>query len=444
MNIFISPFYDTIYFIDFLILLFIFQNISEVRLSKVTQVKIAFILTGFQIIFSSFFYLVEPVIFVIVIFSLKVDWNKTQTIYYGLLPVVVSDMFQRIISLYLRYLFQLEYSTLGIVFDFILTLSLIPFYKLFFSGLRIEPKYLKPDYQNYKLNRIFIGVNILLITYLLLIRGATSVESLVQVGAMSIEWDIYHIRTNILLVYFAIFTVCLLYLNYMEKEQQEEEIRNLKDKELTDLARYSHYIENLYREIRGFRHDYTNILVSLNEAIKKEDIKLIRKIYNEVLKDSDRKFYEGQFDLARLSSIKNEAVKSLIYSKMIEAQEIGIDTSVEVDADIEKPDIDLLDFITILSIFLDNAIEATGQGHSGNIVFAYFQETNKKILVIENSISEEIPDVAKLFEFGYSSKGKDRGVGLANVRKILCRYPQVSLSTTCDNKKFIQELTFLE
>lgn len=444
MNFFISPLYDTVYFIDFLILLFIFQNISEVKLSKTSQVKIAFILTGLQIIFNDFFYLIEPLVFLTIVFSLKNQWNRTQTIYYGLLPIVISDMFQRIISLYLRYLFQLDYSTLGLVFDFILTVSLIPFYKLFFSGLRIEPKYLKPDFRNHKLNSVFIGINIFFITYLLLVRGTAYLESLVQIGRITTEWDIYHTRTNILLVYFAIFTICLLYLNYVEKEQQEEEIRNLKDKELANLERYSRHIENLYKEIRGFRHDYTNILVSLHEAIKTEDIVSIRKIYDDVLKNSDRKFYDGQYELARLSNINNEAVKSLIHSKMLGAHEVGIDTSVEVDAEIEKPDIDLLDFITILSIFLDNAIESAEQCNKGSVVLAYFQETDRKMLIIENSTSEEIPNVTKLFEFGYSTKGKNRGVGLANVRNILSKYPKVSLATTSENQRFIQELTFFE
>ncbi|WP_174854850.1 zeta toxin family protein, partial [Streptococcus suis] len=73
---------------------------------------------------------------------------------------------------------------------------------------------------------------------------------------------------------------------------------------------YSRHVESLYKEIRSFRHDYTNILISLNEAIKEEDIVAIRSIYQEVIADSDRKFYDGKYDIARLSNIQNPAVKS--------------------------------------------------------------------------------------------------------------------------------------
>ncbi len=36
-------------------------------------------------------------------------------------------MFQRIIGLYLRFVFQLNYSSSGLLFDIVLTLFLIPF-----------------------------------------------------------------------------------------------------------------------------------------------------------------------------------------------------------------------------------------------------------------------------------------------------------------------------
>lgn len=51
MNIFISPFYDTVFFIDMLIRLMILQQISGLFLSNWKKCWIAFLLTGCQIIF---------------------------------------------------------------------------------------------------------------------------------------------------------------------------------------------------------------------------------------------------------------------------------------------------------------------------------------------------------------------------------------------------------
>ncbi|HEM6260609.1 TPA: GHKL domain-containing protein [Streptococcus suis] len=446
MNIFISPFYDTIFFIDMLIRLLILQQISGLFLSKKKKCLIASCLTVTQIVLYDIYSLLEPFSFLVVIPFLKTNWNKTQKIFYGLLPFVIGDMFQRIIALYLRFLFQLDYSamSLNIVFNIVITLLLLPFYLLFFKGLGIESKDLKVDTIDKELRKTFWWLNVSFITYFLLVRITTQAEIWSQRGLIVIDWNPYYIRTNILLLYFAIFIVSMLYLNYQKKEKQAREIQELKDKQITDLGRYSRHVESLYKEIRSFRHDYTNILVSLNEAIKEEDIVAIRSIYQEVIADSDRKFYDGKYDIARLSNIQNPAVKSLLSSKMLEAQKKGIAISVEVDAEIEPPDLELIEFITILSILLDNAIDAAEQCANGNIVFAYFKEGARKIVVVENTTVEDKVSTNHIFEYGHSTKGDNRGIGLANVKAILDSYPKFSISTNSNNHRFVQELVFLE
>ncbi|HFI0507355.1 TPA: sensor histidine kinase [Streptococcus suis] len=444
MNIFISPFYDTVFFIDMLIRLLILQQISGLFLSNWKKFWIAFLLTGCQIVFYDIYLLLEPFSFLVIIPFLKTNWNGTQKLFYGLLPFVIGDMFQRIISLYLRFVFQLDYFSLGLFFDIILTLLLIPFYTLFFKGLRIEAKYLKVDTVDSDFKNIFIRLNISFIVYFLFVRTTVLIERWVEMKVISVNWDPYYVRTNIVLLYFVLFTASLLYLNYRNKEKQDKEIQELKDKQLTDLGRYSRHVESLYKEIRSFRHDYTNILVSLNEAIKEEDIDAIRSIYQEVIADSDRKFYDGKYDIARLSNIQNPAVKSLLSSKMLEAQKKSIAISVEVDAEIEPPALELIEFITILSILLDNAIDAAEQCTNGNIVFAYFQEYDRKIVVVENTTVEDKVATNHIFEYGHSTKGDNRGIGLANVKAILHKYPKFSISTNSSNHRFVQELVFLD
>lgn len=446
MNIFISPFYDTVFFIDMLIRLMILQQISGLFLSKKKKCFIASCLTVCQIILYDIYLLLEPFSFLIVIPFFKTNWNRTQKIFYGLLPFVIGDMFQRIISLYLRFIFDVDivYANASVMFEILLSILLIPFYYGFFKGLRIESKYLQVDTLDKKFSGIFLGLNILFITYFLLIRGNLFLEVLMDKGIVDIKIDTYFIRTNILLLYFILFTVSMLYLNYQQKEKQEKEIQELKDKQLADLGRYSRHVESLYKEIRSFRHDYTNILVSLNEAIKEGDIVAIRTIYSEVIADSDRKFYDGKYDIARLSNIQNPAVKSLLSSKMLEAQKKGIAISVEVDAEIEPPALELIEFITILSILLDNAIDAAEQCTNGNIVFAYFQEYDRKIVVVENTTVEDKVLTSHIFEYGHSTKGDNRGIGLANVKAILDNYPKFSISTNSSNHRFVQELVFLD
>ncbi|HEL1811255.1 TPA: GHKL domain-containing protein [Streptococcus suis] len=441
----ISPGYDALFFIDILIRLYIFQQISGFKIEKKKRITIAVIITLASILLSSTFQLWEPFSLLLIVSFLKTDWNKTQKIFYCLLPFVIGDMFQRIIGLYLRFIFDIDIVTLNSspFFNILLTLLLVPFYTIFFKGLGIESKNLRVDTLNQDFKKIFIGLNVFFITYFLIIRSMIQLEIAIENG-LNLKIDTYFIRTNVLLIYFILFTVSMLYLNYKKKEKQEKEIQELKDKQLTDLGRYSRHVESLYKEIRSFRHDYTNILVSLNEAIKEGDLVAIRTIYSEVIADSDRKFYDGKYDIARLSNIQNPAVKSLLSSKMLEAQKKGIAISVEVDAEIEPPALELIEFITILSILLDNAIDAAEQCVNGNIVFAYFQEDDRKIIVVENTTVEDKVSTSHIFEYGHSTKGDNRGIGLANVKTILDNYPKFSISTNSSNHRFVQELVFLE
>ncbi|HFI0040523.1 TPA: sensor histidine kinase [Streptococcus suis] len=409
------------------------------------KIAIAVIITLASILLSGTFQLWEPFSLLLIVSFLKTGWNKTQKIFYCLLPFVIGDMFQRIIGLYFRFLVDTDIVTLNSspFFNILLTLLLVPFYTIFFKGLGIESKNLRVDTLDQTFNKTFIGLNLFFITYFLIIRGMIQLEIAIENG-LNLKIDTYFIRTNVLLIYFILFTVSMLYLNYQKKEKQAREIQELRDKQLTDLGRYSRHIESLYKEIRSFRHDYTNILISLNEAIKEEDIVAIRSIYQEVIADSDRKFYDGKYDIARLSNIQNPAVKSLLSSKMLEAQKKGIAISVEVDAEIEPPDLELIEFITILSILLDNAIDAAEQCANGNIVFAYFKEGARKIVVVENTTVEDRVATSNIFEYGHSTKGDNRGIGLANVKTILDNYPKFSISTNSSNHRFVQELVFLD
>ncbi|WP_174850944.1 sensor histidine kinase [Streptococcus suis] len=437
--------YDILFFIDILIRLYIFQQISGFKIEKKNIIMIASIITLASILLSSTFQLWEPFSLLLIVSFLKTDWNKTQKIFYCLLPFVIGDMFQRIIGLYLRFIFDIDIISFNSspFFNIILTILLVPFYTILFKGLGIESKNLQVDTLDQTFKKIFISLNVFFITYFLIIRGMIQLEIAIENGLI-LNIDTYFIRTNVLLIYFTIFIISMLYLNYQKKEKQDKEIQELKDKQLADLGRYSRHVESLYKEIRSFRHDYTNILISLNEAIKEEDIVAIRTIYQGVIADSDRKFYDGKYDIARLSNIQNPAVKSLLSSKMLEAQKKGIAISVEVDAEIEPPDLELIEFITILSILLDNAIDAAKQCANGNIVFAYFQEDDRKIVVVENTTVEDKVATNHIFKYGHSTKGDNRGIGLANVKAILDNYPKFSISTNSSNHRFVQELVFLE
>ncbi|HGD4779074.1 TPA: GHKL domain-containing protein [Streptococcus agalactiae] len=88
-------------------------------------------------------------------------------------------------------------------------------------------------------------------------------------------------------------------------------------------------------------------------------------------------------------------------------------------------------------------IEVSLETDEPKIAMSYFTLNYKQIFIIENSIVEERIDASRLFGYGASSKGEDRGLGLYNVMKVIDRYPNASISTNSEQHTFRQGLEII-
>lgn len=71
---------------------------------------------------------------------------------------------------------------------------------------------------------------------------------------------------------------------------------------------------------------------------------------------------------------------------------------------------DLIEFIQIISIFWDNAIEAAELSQNPTLSLAYFRDMDRIIFVVENSTLEDKINTREIFLYGKSSKGENRGI----------------------------------
>lgn len=383
----------------------------------------------------------------LIIVKNKFNWNWSQYIFYSFFPFVIFEIFSNFANLYDRFLFRLSAnqwynffwsSWIDYCFGFLFCFGFFKLLLIDFKGISEELNRqlnFKKHISLFCYSLIFYVVSVYLLDNLI---------HLSEYGYIVSSIDFVYLRRNILIIYL-IFTIGIIFkMNDQAKKNKEKELQESKDNQLKNLTSYSHHIESLYKEIRSFRHDYTNILVSLNESIKKRDIDGVERIYNAVLKESDKSFYNSQYDIAKLVHLKNLAMKSVVSAKLIEAQNRGIDVSVEIAEPIGTPQIDLVDFITILSVFLDNAIEAAVNAEAPRISFTYFQENENKILVIYNTTADYKIPTKNIFQYGVSSKGEGRGIGLSNVKQILSKYPKVTLETKSIDHEFTHELKMYE
>ena len=251
------------------------------------------------------------------------------------------------------------------------------------------------------------------------------------------------VRHLILVFYLLFFLGAVKKLDTYVKKRLQEKLSQEQELRYRDMERYSRHIEELYKEVRSFRHDYTNLLTSLRLGIEEEDMGQIKEVYDSVLKESSQRLQDNKYDLGRLVNIRDRALKSLLAGKFLKAREKNIVLNVEVPEEIQVQSMSLLDFLTIVSILCDNAIEASAEASQPHVSIAFLKNGEQETFIIENSIKEERIDVSEIFSFGASSKGDNRGVGLYTVMKLVESYPNISLNTTCQNQVFRQVLMMI-
>jgi len=251
----------------------------------------------------------------LIIVKKRFNWNWSQYIFYSFFPFVIFEIFSNFANLYDRFLFRLSAAQwynffwsswidycLGFLFCF-------GFFKLLLIDFKVIIEELNRQMNFKKQVSLFCYS---LIFYVMSVYLLDNLIHLTEHGYIVSSIDFVYLRRNILIIYL-IFTIGIIFkMNDQAKKNKEKELQESKDNQLKNLTSYSHHIESLYKEIRSFRHDYTNILVSLNESIKKRDIDGVERIYNAVLKESDKSFYNSQYDIAKLVHLKNLAMKSVV------------------------------------------------------------------------------------------------------------------------------------
>ena len=380
-------------------------------------------------------YFVEPLYGIGLSLLLLRGLPKKLLFFYGLFPMILVNLFYRGISYFvLPFLGQGHvYDDRSFIWLFIkilicfISLAFLKWLDYDFTSLRKE--ILDKDFQ-----KSLTKINWIMGAYYLVMQSLSYFEYVQGIQSTTV-------RHFILVFYLLFFMGVVKKLDTYLKEKLQEKLNQEQDLRYRDMERYSRHIEELYKEVRSFRHDYTNLLTSLRLGIEEEDMEQIKEVYDSVLKDSSEKLQDNKYDLGRLVNIRDKALKSLLAGKFLKARDKNIVFNVEVPEEIQVEGMRLLDFLTIVSILCDNAIEASAEASQPHVSIAFFKNGAQETFIIENSIKEEGIDISEIFSFGASSKGEERGVGLYTVMKIVESHPNTSLNTTCQNQVFRQVLT---
>lgn len=237
--------------------------------------------------------------------------------------------------------------------------------------------------------------------------------------------------------YFIISTILIVNIikSHMEKVNLD-----IRQDSYNQLQEYTNQIENMYSSLRSFKHDYSNIMLSMSGYIEANDMDGLKEYFDKEILPLSKKITKNTAHINQLMNIKTTELKSIISSKLLYAIELNINVNIEVTDEIVSLPIDTLDLCRVIGIFLDNAIEATLETDQPSIRFALINLETEYIFVISNTFLEKGIPYAALAKPNVSTKGANRGIGLYNAHEIISRYNHAFLDTEIQDKIFVQRL----
>lgn len=401
--------------IQLVALMLIYQQISKSTLfwkEIVGLFLVAFLTLSFM---NYFFYLIIILYFYVIGIRHHLKNKKHLAAFYAIYSVTILSVIGNIVQLLIDKFFSTN-------IPITLLLQLAPFFMntLMLHLFKTNFDFLVENYEQIN-KKILVNINALLF----LLCTIQFIGYFFELRSQNID------RLNVMktFAFFVIILILLFYLNMKTQLLQKEQLEKLKEMQLNDLTEYTAQIEALYGEIRSIRHDYVNIIASLKTGIEENDMAQVKEIYTDVLSEVKQSLQSQKYDLMQLRKIKIPAVKGILSAKLLAALQKEIVVNIEILNEVEESYFNTLDFIRILSIFLDNAIEAASISDQKQVTICLIQETNKQVIIINNSTRDTVIDKRKMFTKGYSTKGEQRGLGLAIVKDILVNYPNASLET---------------
>ena len=76
------------------------------------------------------------------------------------------------------------------------------------------------------------------------------------------------------------------------KDVRDSEILREQEEHLRSLEAYNQKIEAAYKSVRSFKHDYENVLISMQASIDSGDFNLIEQTYQDILKKAGQELIE--------------------------------------------------------------------------------------------------------------------------------------------------------
>ncbi|WP_153733310.1 sensor histidine kinase [Sporosarcina obsidiansis] len=310
------------------------------------------------------------------------------------------------------------------------------FLLFFFTYIYFYKKFVFKQWKNVKLSAYIVFLFFIIVSSTVVVFYL-NIFTISNLNAMSL------VRVNlaIQLGYFLLISVLFILIFYRLKRQDENKRREI---ELEQFITYTEALEQVNRDMQNFRHDYANILQTIQGYLDTNNVQDLKDYFRQHISTSGEHTLFRHRVLSRLNNLQLVGIKGLLATKSLQADELGIHVTIDIPKVIDKIQMDIIDLTRVIGILLDNAIEANQSVELGKIFISCYKQDDSVVIQIKNTFQDGTVQLEDLRKETFSTKGTHRGIGLANVRKIMHQYDNALMKTEIQDDWFTQEIEVFE
>lgn len=207
--------------------------------------------------------------------------------------------------------------------------------------------------------------------------------------------------------------------------QNEAKDKIMYNKQLNE---YLTTVQQQYTELRKFKHDFQNIMLSMKPFVDNSDSTELKTYYHDILKERSEMSNVSGGNITEVRNIDSDAIRGLLIQKFFMARRKEIQFNLELNQPQYHFDSDILILVRILGILIDNALEYVQTIDEKTVTCAITQADNTTEITIDNPLQKDL-NLKDIFQSGYTTKDQHTGFGLANARKLISETDNLYLET---------------
>ena len=246
------------------------------------------------------------------------------------------------------------------------------------------------------------------------------------------------ISNDVFLGLILLLFVAILGENEVSKMSHQKQIKEI---EYEGLKRHIEDIEKQTLELQKFKHDYRNILMSLEWHILKSKNPDLMNYFNNRIKKISQSWDEEDSIFEIIDRIHEKEVRSILKMKVQRMLSLNIKVEIDQIDEINSINIDPLVMVRAMGIILDNAIEEVEHLENGTIKIGFTEDEKGIVFSVSNNCRENQCSLEDITKKTFTTKGEGRGIGLQILSDFSLNYNNFFVETKIVDNWFTQVVT---